>query len=115
MKIHRTNCSNAARLLSNYGHRVVKTKWAKHKEISFLTGIRIIGLDDVGVIHKITNLISGELKVNISAMSIEANDGIFEGKLKVFVQDKEQLNNLVKQVQNLEGIERVDRFDTEEK
>jgi GTP pyrophosphokinase len=115
LKIHRTNCSNAARLLSNYGHRVVKTKWAKHKEISFLTGIRIIGLDDVGVIHKITNLISGELKVNISAMSIEANDGIFEGKLKVFVQDKEQLDNLVKQVQNLEGIERVDRFDTEEK
>lgn len=113
LKIHRTNCSNAARLLANYGHRVVKTKWAKHKEISFLTGIRIIGLDDVGVIHKITNLISGELKVNISAMTIEANDGIFEGKLKVFVQDKEQLDNLVKQVQSLEGIERVDRFDTE--
>lgn len=44
LKIHRTNCPNAARLLANYGHRVVKTKWAKNKEISFLTGLRIIGL-----------------------------------------------------------------------
>ncbi len=113
LKIHRTNCPNAARLLANYGHRVVKTKWAKNKEISFLTGLKIVGLDDVGVIHKITNLISGELKVNISAMTIEANDGIFEGNVKVFVHDKEELDNLVNQLLSLPGIERVDRYDTE--
>ena len=113
LKIHRTNCPNAARLLANYGHRVVKTKWAKNKEISFLTGLRIIGLDDVGVIHKITNLISGELKVNISAMTIEAKDGIFEGNVKVFVHDKEELDDLVDQLLSLPGIERVDRYDTE--
>ncbi len=113
LKIHRTNCPNAARLLANYGHRVVKTKWAKNKEISFLTGLKIIGLDDVGVIHKITNLISGELKVNISAMTIEAKDGIFEGNVKVFVHDKEELDNLVNELLSLPGIERVDRYDTE--
>ena len=113
LKIHRTNCPNAARLLANYGHRVVKTKWAKNKEISFLTGLRIIGLDDVGVIHKITNLISGELKVNISAMTIEAKDGVFEGNVKVFVHDKEELDHLVGQLLALPGIERVDRYDTE--
>jgi len=115
LKIHRTNCPNATRLLANHAHRVVKTKWAKNKEISFLTGLKIIGLDDVGVIHKITNLISGELKVNISAMSIEANDGIFEGNVKVFVNDKEQLENLVKNLLMLPGIEKVDRYETEEK
>ena len=113
LKIHRTNCPNAARLLANYGHRVVKTKWAKNKEISFLTGLKIIGLDDVGVIHKITNLISGELKVNISAMTIEAKDGIFEGNVKVFVHDKEELERLVNNLLSLPGIERVDRYDTE--
>ena len=113
LKIHRTTCPNAARLLANYGHRVVKTKWAKNKEISFLTGLRIIGLDDVGVIHKITNLISGELKVNISAMTIEAKDGIFEGNVKVFVHDKEELDELVAELQALKGIERVDRYDVE--
>jgi GTP diphosphokinase / guanosine-3',5'-bis(diphosphate) 3'-diphosphatase len=111
LKIHRTNCPNATRLLANYGHRVVKTKWAKNKEISFLTGLKIIGLDDVGVIHKITNLISGELKVNISAMTIEANEGIFEGNVKVFVHDKDELERLVTALLALQGIERVDRYD----
>jgi GTP pyrophosphokinase len=113
LKIHRTNCPNATRLLSNYGHRVVKTKWAKNKEISFLTGLKIIGLDDVGVIHKITNLISGEMKFNISAMTIEAKEGIFMGNVKIFVHDKDELDELVKRLVALPGIERVDRYDTE--
>ncbi len=113
LKIHRTNCPNAARLLANYGHRVVKTKWAKNKEISFLTGLKIVGLDDVGVIHKITNLISGEMKFNISAMTIEAKDGIFQGNLKIFVHDKDELDALCNRLLNLPGIERVDRYDTE--
>lgn len=111
LKIHRTTCPNATRLMANYGHRVVKTKWAKNKEISFLTGLKIIGLDDVGVIHKITNLISGELKVNISAMTIEAKEGIFEGNVKVFVHDKDELEKLVQALLALQGIERVDRYD----
>ncbi len=113
LKIHRTNCPNATRLLSNYGHRVVKTKWAKNKEISFLTGLKIIGLDDVGVIHKITNLISGEMKFNISAMTIEAKEGIFMGNVKIFVHDKDELDELVRRLVALPGIERVDRYDTE--
>jgi GTP diphosphokinase / guanosine-3',5'-bis(diphosphate) 3'-diphosphatase len=114
LKIHRTNCPNAARLLANYGHRVVKTKWAKNKEISFLTGLKIVGLDDVGVIHKITNLISGEMKFNISAMTIEAKEGVFEGNVKIFVHDREELDDLCKQLLKLPGIERVDRFDAEQ-
>ncbi|MEO6542265.1 MAG: ACT domain-containing protein, partial [Ferruginibacter sp.] len=99
--------------MANYGHRVVKTKWAKNKEISFLTGLKIIGLDDVGVIHKITNLISGELKFNISAMTIEAKEGIFEGNVKIFVHDKDELDELVNRLVSMSGIERVDRYDTE--
>ena len=99
--------------MANYGHRVVKTKWAKNKEISFLTGLKIIGLDDVGVIHKITNLISGEMKFNISAMTIEAKEGIFEGNVKIFVHDKEELDDLVDRLVSMSGIERVDRYDTE--
>ncbi len=113
LKIHRTTCPNAARLMANYGHRVVKTKWAKNKEISFLTGLKIIGLDDVGVINKITNIISGELKVNINALSIESKEGLFEGNIKVFVHDKEELDVLVDRLKSLNGIESVDRYDTE--
>ena len=100
-------------MLSNYGHRVVKTKWAKNKEISFLTGLRIIGLDDVGVVNKITNLISGELKINIAAITIEAKEGLFEGNMKVYVHDKEELDELVNRLKALTGIHSVDRFDAE--
>jgi GTP pyrophosphokinase len=113
LKIHRTNCPNAARLLSNYSHRVVKTKWVKNKEISFLTGIKIIGLDDVGVINKITNLISGTLRININALTIEAKDGLFQGNIKVYVHDKDELDDLVIKLKNLTGIESVDRYDAE--
>jgi GTP pyrophosphokinase len=113
LTIHRTNCPNAAKLMANYGHRVVKTKWAKNKEISFLTGLKIIGLDDVGVIHKITNLISGELKININAMTIEAKDGLFHGNIRIYVHDKEELDELVIRLKKLPGIETVDRYDTE--
>jgi GTP pyrophosphokinase len=113
LKIHRTNCPNAARLLSNYGHRVVKTKWVKNKEISFLTGIKIVGLDDVGVINKITNLISGTLRININALTIEAKEGLFEGNVKVYVHDKDELDDLVTNLKELPGIESVERYDTE--
>jgi GTP pyrophosphokinase len=113
LKIHRTNCPNAARLLSNYGHRVVKTKWVKNKEISFLTGIKIIGLDDVGVINKITNLISGTLRININALTIEAKEGLFEGNVKVYVHDKDELDELVANLKALPGIDSVERYDME--
>ena len=112
--IHRTNCPNAAQLMANYGHRVVKTKWAKNKEISFLTGLKIIGVDDVGVINKITNVISGELKINIAALTIESGEGIFEGTVKVFVHDKEELEELVERLKDLNGIQTVERFDMDD-
>ncbi len=111
--IHRTGCPNAAQLLANYGHRVVKTKWAKNKEISFLTGLKIVGLDDVGVINKITNVISGDLRINIAGLTIESREGLFEGTIKVFVHDKEELEELVTRLKSLNGIQTVDRFDTE--
>ena len=113
MTIHRTNCTNAPGMLANYGHRIVKTKWAKNKEISFLTGLKIIGMDDVGVVNKITNIISGDLKINIAALTIESKEGLFEGTIKVFVHDKEELEELVQRIKQLRGIHTVDRFDTE--
>lgn len=114
LTIHRTNCPNAAKLLANYGHRVVKTKWAKNKEISFLTGVKIVGMDDVGVVNKITNLISGELKINIAALTIEAKEGLFEGNIRLYVHDKEELDVLVQSLLNLPGIESVERYDMED-
>lgn len=114
LTIHRTNCPNATKLMANYGHRVVKTKWAKNKEISFLTGVRIIGMDDVGIVNKITMLISGELRLNIAAITIEAKEGLFEGNIRLYVHDKEELDELVMRLKALDGIDSVERYDTED-
>ena len=111
LKIHRTDCPNAAQLLANYGHRIVKTKWAKNKEISFLTGVRIVGLDDVGVIQKITNIISGELKLNMRSLSIDSKDGIFQGTIMVYVHDREELNDFCNKLGALEGVNKIERID----
>jgi GTP diphosphokinase / guanosine-3',5'-bis(diphosphate) 3'-diphosphatase len=114
LKIHRTNCPNASTLLANYGHRVIKAKWAKNKEISFLTGVKINGIDDVGIINKITNVVSGELKMNMRSMSIDSSDGLFEGTIMVFVNHKEELDDLCNRLESLEGINKVLRLDMEE-
>lgn len=114
LKIHRTDCPNAAQLLAHYGHRVVKTKWAKNKEISFLSGVRILGLDDVGVIQKITNVISAELKMNMRSISIDSHDGIFDGTIMVYVHDREELDALCQQLAALEGISSVERLEAQE-
>lgn len=112
LKIHRSDCPNAARLLSHYGHRVVKTKWAKNKEISFLSGVRITGLDDVGVIKKITNIISDALNMNMRSISIDSHEGIFEGTIMVYVHDREEFDHLCNQLASLEGIITVERIET---
>ncbi|MBS1782571.1 MAG: bifunctional (p)ppGpp synthetase/guanosine-3',5'-bis(diphosphate) 3'-pyrophosphohydrolase [Bacteroidetes bacterium] len=114
LKIHRTDCPNAAQLLANYGHRVVKTKWAKNKEISFLSGVRITGLDDVGVIQKITHIISGDLKMNMRSISIDSKDGIFEGTIMVYVHDREELDGLCQELGALKGITKVERLEAHE-
>lgn len=112
LKVHRTDCPNAAQLLANYGHRVVKTKWAKNKEISFLSGVRILGHDDVGVIQKITNVISGELKMNMRSLSIDSHDGIFDGTIMVYVHDRDELDELCQQLAALDGIDKVERLES---
>jgi hypothetical protein len=68
----------------------------------------------VGVINKITNIISGDMRININALTIESRDGLFEGNIKVYVHDKEELNELVSRLKSLRGIQTVDRFDPEE-
>src|SRR5690606_3900563 len=104
LKIHRTDCPNAAQLLAHHGHRVVKTKWPKNKEISFLTCVRLIGLDEVGMIQKITNVISGDLKMNMRSISIDTHDGVFDGTIMVYVYDTQELDRLVRKLGAIDGI-----------
>jgi hypothetical protein len=82
-------------------------------QIAFLTGLKINGIDDVGVMYKITTIISGELKINMQSITIETDDGLFEGIIKVYVRDTEQLNLLMDRLKALEGILSVTQFEQE--
>jgi guanosine-3',5'-bis(diphosphate) 3'-pyrophosphohydrolase len=90
---------------------IVKTKWAKNKEISFLTGVRLIGLDEVGMIQKITNVISGDLKMNMRSISIDTHDGVFDGTIMVYVYDTQELDRLVRKLGAIDGINKVLRLE----
>lgn len=114
LKIHRTDCPNATQLMAHYSHRIVKTKWAKNKEISFLTGVRISGLDDRGLIQKMTHIISEELNMNMRSISIDTSDGVFEGTIMVYVHDREELDVLCRRLITIPGISKVERLEASE-
>ena len=113
IKIHRTSCPNAPQLLSNYGHRVVKAKWASKHRDSFAVSLEIIGTDRVGLISDVTTIISNELKVNMRSITVDTNTGIFEGKIELFINDKSHLTTLIKKLEKVEGVARVTRFDNQ--
>ncbi len=110
IKIHRTSCPNAAELMSNYGYRVVKAKWTSQKEIAFLAGLTIVGTDRIGLINSITTIISNELKVNMRSMTIDTDNGIFEGNIKLYVNDTRHLDELMKKLEKVPGVVNVTRF-----
>ncbi len=110
IKIHRVNCPNAIQLMSNFAYRIVKAKWTGQKQLSFLAGIKITGTDEVGVVNNITKIISNELKVNMRSISIESNEGLFEGTIMLFVNDTEHLTRLMKKLSGLPGILNVVRI-----
>ena len=112
IKIHRTTCLNAAELMSNYGYRVIKAKWTSQKEIAFLAGLKIIGTDRVGLISDITKIISTELKVNMRSITVDSESGIFEGTIMLFVNDTIHLNLLMDKLQKVNGVVKVNRFDS---
>jgi GTP pyrophosphokinase len=111
IKIHRVNCPNAVQLMSNYAYRIVKAKWTGQQEIAFLAGVRMTGIDEVGVVNKISKVISSDLKVNMRSISIDSNDGIFEGTIMVFVNDTHHLDKLIKKLKEVHGILTVNRID----
>ncbi|HEY9005927.1 RelA/SpoT family protein [Ohtaekwangia sp.] len=114
IKIHRTNCPNAPELLSHHGNRVVKAKWTSQHEVAFLTGLKIRGTDRVGLINDVSKIISEELKVNMSSMSIHTDSGIFEGEIMLYVNDTRHLEQLIEKLRSVEGVVKVSRFDSKE-
>ena len=111
IKIHKTTCPNAVQLMSNYAYRVIKARWIEKEKVDFLTGLKIIGIDNVGIVNNITQIVSNELHVNMRSIKFESYDGIFEGTIMVFVQNTIHLNNLITNLKKVEGVKKVERID----
>ena len=109
--IHKRQCPVAAKLKSSYGNRILATEWDTHKELSFLVYIYIKGIDNMGLLNEVTQVISRQLNVNIRKLTIETEDGIFEGKIQLWVHDVDDVKticNNLKKIQNIKQVSRVE-------
>jgi GTP diphosphokinase / guanosine-3',5'-bis(diphosphate) 3'-diphosphatase len=110
IKIHRENCPNAIQLMSNYAYRIIKAKWTNQDSIAFLAGVRISGIDQVGLVNELTKVISSEYNVNMRSISFDTDDGIFEGTIMVYVNDTTHLTELMRKMRNISGVSTVSRI-----
>jgi len=117
IKIHRNNCPNAVHLMSKMAYRIIQARWQNKELVERLAAIKIFGFDNVGLVNRLTEIISFQHNVNMRSISFETEDGIFEGKLRVMVYDTEHLEQLMRKFEQVEGVQRVERWDeqTDEK
>ena len=111
IKIHRNNCPNARQLRANYAYRILAANWKEYKRDAFITGLKFIGIDNVGLVKELTTIISDLEKVNMKSLNFDSKDGVFEGNIMLYVYDKNHLENLIRKLRNIEGIEKVVRME----
>ena len=109
IKIHREDCPNAPQLRQRFGYRIVKAKWAGKRGSQYAITLRVIGNDDIGIINNITNIISKEEKILLRSISIDSNDGLFNGSLTVMLDDTSRLQQLIKKLKTVKGVKNVSR------
>ena len=114
IKIHRYNCPNAVHLMSKLAYRCLKAKWEGDQLVERIAAIRIVGIDQLGMVNRLTEIISKQNQVNMKSISFETNDGVFEGRIKVLVYDTAQLEQLTRKFEEVEGVQRVTRWDSAE-
>ena len=108
--IHKRNCSVANTLKSSHGDRILAAKWETHKQLYFVVPIQITGIDDMGVLHEITTIISQQLNANIQKMHIESNNGIFEGTFWINVHDVQDVKNICENLKKINNIKTIARI-----
>jgi GTP diphosphokinase / guanosine-3',5'-bis(diphosphate) 3'-diphosphatase len=111
IKIHRTNCPNAQNMISRYPYRVVAARWTKSKSSpSFIAAIKITGVDDIGMVNKIADVIA-EHKAVVRSFNYKMDDGMFEGMLNIMVSNHNVLYGVIRKIQSIKGILKASRVD----
>jgi guanosine-3',5'-bis(diphosphate) 3'-pyrophosphohydrolase len=112
IKIHRNSCPNAQNMLSRYPYRLIAARWSKSGNIpSFIASIKITGIEDIGIVNKIADVIS-ENKVVMRNFNYNMNEGLFEGMLNILVPNSDVLHTIIRKIQGLKGIVKASRTDS---
>jgi GTP pyrophosphokinase len=109
--VHKRKCETAMKLAAQHAEKIVNTQWSVHKILSFLAVLEIRGIDRLGILRDLTDIIADRLNVNIRKLNIESHDGIFEGFIELYVHDLEDLNILINTVQQIKGMDSVKRVE----
>lgn len=109
IKIHKDDCPNASHIRSKYPYRIITTRWSGKLGSQFGATLRIVGYDDIGIVTNITSIITKEKNVLLKSISIDSNDGLFQGYLVVSVSDTQALNALIKKIKTVKGVKDVQR------
>ena len=110
--IHKRQCPIATQLKTSFGNRLLAVEWDTGKALDFPVNIYVKGIDGIGVLNKVTQIISQQLNVNIRKLNIESTDGIFEGRIQLFVHDVDDVNAICKNLKSVENIKRVTRIES---
>ena len=109
IKVHKNDCPNAISLHSNYGYRIINAKWIDSSK-GFFTGIlKLSGIDRIGLISEVTNIISKSHNVDISQLNFDTENGTFSGEIKLNVKKASKLVTLIKKLEKINGIDKVVR------
>ena len=108
--IHKRNCPVANTLKSSHGDRILAATWETHKQLYFVVPIQITGIDDLGVLHQITTIISQQLNANIQKIHIESNNGIFEGTFWINVHDVQDVKTICENLKKVSSIKTIARI-----
>jgi len=110
IKIHKKNCPNALRMQSNYDYRILKAKWIDSTQEEFTVSIDLTGIDKIGLLNNITNVISENMNMNIRKLNLETDGGIFKGTIIISVKTNNLVNKVIEKLKKLNGIEKVKRL-----
>jgi GTP pyrophosphokinase len=109
--VHKRKCETAIKLAAQHAEKIINAQWSVHKILSFLAVLEIRGIDRLGILRELTDIIADRLNVNIRKLNIESHDGIFEGYIELYVHDLEDLNLLISTVQQIKGMDSVKRVE----
>ena len=110
IKIHRTDCPNAPEMRKRFGYRIVRARWSGKNSSQYTITLRVLGIDDIGIVTNLTSIISKEEKLVLRSINIDSHDGLFRGNLEVILNDNVRLESLIGKLRTVKGVKQVDRI-----